>query len=286
MYKRQFLSGDKLINTVDGHNTVAEKQYSTEKGQFLNGKLICLTDSYTASASEIFLAAIQEWDRGLILGFPTFGKGLVQQSYKLGDGSTIRLTIGRNYTPTRRNIQKPLNDNWFKELGITIPNGTAMHTLNLADSKFAQTKSKRKIMTGTGGIYPDIYFVNVPENGIAFDRYNTGGHIYNFTTHFIYQNRNMLLNKYASADLFRADERYMVEIGNNFTTFLSKNGFDEANDREFGVPRNILDQVRSWIASQLWDDSAYYQLLNVTDQTITKALEVLEDGTYDRIIRP
>ena len=78
----------------------------------------------------------------------------------------------------------------------------------------------------------------------------------------------------------------MVEIGNNFTTFLSKNGFDEANDREFGVPRNILDQVRSWIASQLWDDSAYYQLLNVTDQTITKALEILEDGTYDRIIRP
>jgi len=282
----EFLGGGKLINSSEGYNTAEEEHYSTTKGKFLDGKLICLTDNYTASASEIFLSAIQEWDRGLLLGFPTFGKGLIQQSYKLGDGSTIRLTIGRYYTPTHRNIQKKPNDNWFQELGITIPNGTAMHTLNLADSKFSQTESKRKIMTGTGGIYPDIYFVAVPENRIALDRYNTDGYIYDFTTHFIYQNRNMLLNKYASAEQFRADEKYMVEIGNNFKVYLSKNNFGEADDRDFGVPRNILDLIRSWIASQLWDDNAYYQLLNVTDQTVKKAMELFDDGTYDRIIRP
>jgi carboxyl-terminal processing protease len=281
----EFLAKGKLINSSEGHNAADEEHYSTDKGQFLDGKLICLTDNYTASASEIFLSAIQEWDRGLLLGFPTYGKGLVQQSYKLGDGSTIRLTVGRYYTPTHRNIQKSPDDNWFQELGITIPNGTAMHTLNLADSKFSQTKSQRKIMTGTGGIYPDIYYVHVPENRIALDRYNTGGYIYDFTTHFIHQNRYMLLSKYGNADQFRKDERYMVELGNNFKSYLVQNGFDEANDPDFGVPRNILDLIRSWTASQLWDDNAYYQLTNVTDQTILKALEILDDGTYDRIIR-
>ena len=281
----EFLTKDKLINSSGGHNAAVEKHFSTDKGQFLNGKLICLTDNYTASASEIFLSAIQEWDRGLLLGFPTYGKGLVQQSYKLGDGSTIRLTVGRYYTPTDRNIQKPVNDNWFQELGITIPNGTAMHTLNLADSKFSQTMSKRKIMTGTGGIYPDIYYVAIPENTIALEKYNTGGYIYDFTTHFVHQNRNVLLSRYENANQFRADQRYMIEIGNNFKTYISSKGFDEAKDPDFGVPRNLLDLIRSWIASQLWDDNAYYQLVNVTDQIILKAIQVLEDGTYDRIIR-
>jgi len=281
----EFLDNGKLINTSDGHNTDKEIHEASSKGSFLTGKLICLTDNYTASASEIFLSAIQEWDRGLLLGFPTFGKGLIQQSYKLGDGSTLRITIGRYYTPMQRNLQKPPNDSWFKDLGITIPNGTAMHTLNIPDSKFSQTKSKRKIMTGTGGVYPDIYFVSVPENKVALNKYNSSGYIYDFTSHFVHQNRKSLLEKYPNAEVFRADERYMVELSKYFTTYLAGYNFEEAKDPNFGVPRNILDLIRSWIASQLWDNNAYYQLVNVTDQTIIKALQILEDGTYDSIIR-
>lgn len=282
----EFLSGNKLINSSDGHNMEEELHHASDKGRFLEGKLVCLTDNYTASASEIFVSAIQEWDRGLLIGFPTFGKGLIQQSYKLGDGSTIRLTIGRYYTPMHRNIQKPVSDEWFRNLGITIPNGTPMHTLNLADSKFSQTKSRRKIMTGTGGVYPDIYFVAQSENKVALNKYNSKGYIYDFTTHFIHQNRQSILRKYPTADLFRADERYMVELSKYFTTYLIEKKVEEAMDPDFGVPRNILDLIRSWIASQLWDDSAYHQLVNVTDPTILKAIEVLTDGTYDRIIRP
>jgi carboxyl-terminal processing protease len=282
----EFLDDNKIINSSDGHNVQEELHYASDDGRFLEGRLICLTDNNTASASEIFISAIQEWDRGLLLGFPTFGKGLIQQSYKLGDGSTIRLTIGRYYTPMHRNIQKPIDDDWFRNIGITIPNGTAMHTLNLGDSKFSQTKSRRKIMTGTGGVYPDIYFVAEAENRVSLNRYNSDGYIYDFTTHFIHHNRISLLEKYPTAELFRTDERYMVELSKHFTQYLVEKQLEEAKDPDFGVPRNILDLIRSWIASQLWDDSAYHQLVNVTDQTIRKALEILEDGTYDRIIRP
>jgi len=160
-----------------------------------------------------------------------------------------------------------------------------MHTLNIPDSKFSQTKSKRKIMTGTGGVYPDIYFVSVPENKVALNKYNSSGYIYDFTSHFVHQNRKSLLEKYPNAEVFRADERYMVELSKYFTTYLAGYNFEEAKDPNFGVPRNILDLIRSWIASQLWDNNAYYQLVNVTDQTIIKALQILEDGTYDSIIR-
>ena len=77
----------------------------------------------------------------------------------------------------------------------------------------------------------------------------------------------------------------MVHLSNEFKAYLSDLKFEETKDPDFGIPRNILDQIRTWIASQVWDDNAYYQLLNVSDQTINKALMILEDGTYDRIIR-
>ncbi len=281
----EFLSEGKIINVSRGHKLEDQVRESSSKGSFLAGKVICLIDNNTASASEIFVSAIQEWDRGLVLGFPSYGKGLIQQSYKLGDGSTIRLTIGRYYTPTGRNVQKPVNDSWFQNLGISIPDGTSMASLNLADSYFAQTKSKRKILVGTGGIYPDIYFIGKKVNQIALDKYNSGGYIYDFTTHYIYNNRKNILASYNNAEAFRKDERYMVHLSNEFKAYLAKLKFEETKDPDFGIPRNILDQIRSWIASQIWNDNAYYQLLNVSDQTISKALMILEDGTYDRIIR-
>lgn len=281
----EFLSQDKLINYRSGHKLKEEKYFSTAGGNFLSGELICLIDQNSASSSEVFAAAIQEWDRGLILGYPSYGKGLIQQSYKLGDDSTMRLTIGRFYTPTGRLIQKPKNDNWFQNLNLDIVSGTPMTTLNLPDSVFTQTKSNRKILAGTGGIYPDIYFVQKEENTVALDRYNATGHIYDFTVHYVQTNRQEILSSYSSPLAFRQDERYKLRLSNAFKEYLKEKMFQEAQDKEFGLPMNIIEQIRTWIAGQVWNDNAYYQLLNATDQSIIKAIELLNDGTYNRIIK-
>jgi len=281
----EFLSEGKLIHTRSGHGLEEIRHNSTSDGHYLSGDLICLVDSYSASSSEIFLGAIQEWDRGLIVGYPTYGKGLIQQSYKLGDGSTLRLTIGRYYTPTGRLLQRPKDDAWFDNLGINIESGTAMAALNLPDSVFTKTMSQRKILAGTGGIYPDIYFVPKAENKVALDKYNSNGHIYDFTTHYVHQYRRQLINSYTIPSNFRLDGSYKLTISNAFKEYLRSQNFAEADDSEFGLPMNIIEQIRSWIAAQVWDDNAYYQLLNVNDQTVQKALELFSDGTYNRIIR-
>ena len=157
----EFLSGDKLIVYSEGRAQPRYDLKAAKKGLFEEGQLVILTDEYSASASEILSGAIQDWDRGLIVGRRTFGKGLVQRPMSLSDGSEIRLTIARYYTPTGRFIQKPYDDpeRYKKDLTQRFLNGEFVHadSIKMPDSLLFKTLITKRTVYGGGGIMPDFF---------------------------------------------------------------------------------------------------------------------------------
>jgi carboxyl-terminal processing protease len=159
----EFLGKDKLVVYTQGHRQPRENALSTERGTFESGRLVIMVDEYSASASEIVSGAVQDWDRGVILGRRTFGKGLVQKPIPLPDGSMIRLTIARYYTPSGRNIQKPYvggdEKAYNRDLIDRYNRGELMSadSIHFPDSlKFNTLVSKRTVYGG-GGIMPDVF---------------------------------------------------------------------------------------------------------------------------------
>ncbi|NBX80337.1 MAG: S41 family peptidase, partial [Flavobacteriales bacterium] len=214
----EFLSGDKLIVYSEGRAQPRSNRKAGKKGLFEDGKLILLTDEYSASASEILSGSIQDWDRGLIVGRRTFGKGLVQRPIPLIDGSEIRLTIARYYTPTGRFIQKPYDDPEMYKKDITqrFLNGEFIHadSIHMPDSlKFKTLKTKRTVYAG-GGIMPDFFVpLDTTENSTYFSKLFQGGHVNSFSYKYINENRESLKQKYPTFEAFntnfKCDEAFM-----------------------------------------------------------------------------
>ena len=166
----EFLSGDKLIVYSEGRSQPRSNLRAGRKGLWEKGELIILVNEYTASASEIVSGAVQDWDRGIIVGRRTFGKGLVQRPMRLLDGSEMRLTIARYYTPSGRFIQKPYDNvkSYKNDITQRFLNGELMHadSVKLPDSlRFSTLIKKRDVYSG-GGITPD-YFVPIDTSDIS-----------------------------------------------------------------------------------------------------------------------
>ncbi|MBP8783018.1 MAG: S41 family peptidase, partial [Paludibacter sp.] len=172
----EFLKDDKLIVYTQGLNQPKSVMSSSARGRYENGKLIILVDEYSASASEIVSGAIQDWDRGIIVGRRTFGKGLVQRQIPLPDGSMMRLTTARYYTPTGRSIQKPYKDGpekYEKELLNRYNHGEFLHadSIQFPDSLRYQTLMLKRTVYGGGGIMPDIFVpIDTTQNITAYHR--------------------------------------------------------------------------------------------------------------------
>jgi len=279
----EFLSAAQLINYSEGQNMPKEEFLATEKGHFEKGKIVALADNVSASATEIFLGALQDWDRCLILGTPTYGKGLIQQSFKLGDGSTIRLTIGRFYSPLGRHLQKPLQDNWFSTQSDHIPSDGVLSKMKIDAQYKLKTKGSREIVIGQGGIYPDIYFVAPKENKLSFDRYNDKGHIYGFVVYQLDLNRDAYASRFSNSTAFRNDPTINRELASAFRKYIAFNGFKEGEDPSFGTPKSVIDKAKAWIAGQLWDENAYFELTNNYDTTLDKAIELIENNTFQEL---
>ena len=278
-----FLDGNKLIHYAEGFNMPKEEYMSTPSGEFLSGKLLILANDYSASASEIFIAALQDWDRALVLGKQTYGKGLIQQSYALNDGSAIRLTIGKYFTPAGRHLQRPINDRWLDDYQSVVSQTGYSKDFDFPAQYFSKTKSGRKIVAGNGGIFPDVYFVKPEQDMRAYNRYNEGGYLYGFASYHVSSNRTALLSRFKNSTAFRTDPNIDREIAEAFRKYISFNGFSEAKDGAYGTPRTVVDKVKAWIAGQLWDDNAYYELSNHYDPEVKKAIELIQGNSFKQI---
>lgn len=280
----EFLPEGKMIVYTKGRNPENESMaISDGNGQFQNTEIAVLTNEFSASASEIFAGAIQDNDRGLVIGRRSFGKGLVQNQMMLPDSAAIRLTVARYYTPSGRCIQKDYKrgKNGKYELDIVdrYNHGEfySLDSIKLDKSKIYHTSNGRKVYGG-GGIMPDIF---VPEDTLGITSYYmealNRGLIQKYASEFTESYRSLMKGKKDLNELIRIIPRDNTLL-NNFVTFAAKEGLPA---RWYYINKSkdlLLSQLKAVIARDMVGFNAFIEVLNKRDSTVQKAVESLKNG--------
>ena len=270
----EFLEKGKLIVYTEGKNRPRVSSYATRKGNCHKIKVAVLIDEWSASASEILAGAIQDNDRGIVLGRRSFGKGLVQEPTFFPDGSSLRLTVARYYTPTGRCIQKSYengSDDYYEELYKSL---LGNETLKIDSSKKYITKGG-KILYGGGGIQPDI-IVPPDTTGLTsfFNEVVNKNLIYRFAWKYTDKNRDRLNAFTGWLSLINSVEKQGVY--NEMLKFITENEIIVPDKIEPRTEKILKAHLNAYISRNIFDDAGFYPIALSVDATFLKALEVLE----------
>lgn len=271
----EFLDKDKLIVYTEGVNNPKREYRCKRPGLFEEGKLIVLVDELSASASEVVSGALQDWDRAVIIGRRTFGKGLVQTNFDLDDGSAIRLTIARYYTPLGRSIQRPYTHGkkeYMDEIWQRYSNGEALNADSNKINTGKQYKTNSgKIVYGGGGIMPDI-FVPLDTAVIAVNRL-LDGRFTNFVYRFYLQHKPQM-ESYKSAEDYNHRFGNTGEMWNQFVNYVSKDSVD-INTISEKQKAFLQERMKAYLARFRWRNYGFYEVSNNNDPVVLRALEEL-----------
>ncbi len=276
----EFLPEGKMIVYTEGLKSPRQEFKATGKGVFEKGKLIVMINEASASASEIVSGAVQDWDRGLVIGRRSFGKGLVQRPFNLPDGSVIRLTNARYYTPTGRSIQRPYDEGvekYYKDLYERHERGEFVHadSIHFPDSLKYVTPGKR-VVYGGGGIMPDVF---VAWDSTQFTDYYSNiirkGVLNQFTLDYTGKSRNKMLKSYPDVAAFKKGFEVSQTDMDSFLEMAKTMGVEWDEDNFKRSETLLRYQIKALIARNLWDLSAYYEVMTDTDETLQRALNIL-----------
>jgi len=273
-----FLEEGNLIVYTEGRARPRKNEFSTSRSLLEKDDVVILIDEGSASASEILAGALQDNDRGLIVGRRSFGKGLVQEQMKFSDGSALRLTVAKYYTPTGRSIQKPYEngrEEYYMELRERFDKGEFEYedSIKFSDSlKFVTPGGK--VVYGGGGIMPDI-FVPASDEGVTdyYTRVRSRGLIYRFAFHYTDLHRPEM------ADMQTADEisSYLdqQEIGPAFIKYATEKGINP-DLSEFRESEEIIQtQIKAYVARNMIDNKGFYPIIRSIDETLEVAIDTL-----------
>ncbi len=278
----EILDKNQMIVYTKGRARKKTEYYSTSKGILKGVKIAILINENSASASEILAGAIQDNDRGIILGRRSFGKGLVQEQIPWPDGSAIRLTVARYYTPSGRSIQKPYEnglDDYNLEAYKRYENGELLEadSVHFPDSLKYFTK-KGKVVYGGGGIMPDIFIPLDTIGGTDYLyqlRYN--GIIQEFSLNYIDSRRKQMLESYHDAVQFKKQFKVSNQLFNNFIKFATESGI-ERDLGQIKKSKSLIEQgLKADMSRHLYGNFGFYVIVNENDNTINRAIEEIKE---------
>ena len=274
----EFLDKGELILYTEGHSQPRKTYTATSKGKWLEKDVFVLIDEYSASASEIFAGAIQDNDRGIIIGRRSFGKGLVQEQIPFYDGSALRLTVARYYTPSGRSIQKPYEEGGTDEYYHEIMNRAVHGELEVADSiQFADSlkyeTKKGRIVYGGGGIMPD-YFVPIDTSGYSdyYSKIVGKALVYNFALDYSDKYRKEL-KKFNTATAL-GEYLNKQDILGQFVDFAAKQGVKKDPKGLVASGKIIETQIMAYIARNILGEEGFFPIIKEIDETLLKAIEI------------
>ena len=274
----EFLDGDKLITYTIGEHYPRKEYRCRREGQFEKGALIVLADEGTASASEILIGALQDWDRATIVGRRTFGKGLVQDQFDLSDKSALRLTIARYYTPIGRNIQRSYANGgkaYYEEIDNRFKDGESYSADSIKNdsSKIYRTAGGKKVFGG-GGLSPD-YFVaaDTSKMGNAISKIYAKGLMNDYGYKYYLANQSVFQQYKSVADFARSFQA----TGDTWKFFEGMAMADSIDLKAISEKEKVYLYriLKASIALQLWRNEGYFEVSNEEDNAVKKAVELL-----------
>ena len=279
----EFLRKDALIVYTQGRRAPRNDYHAQGNGLFEEGKVIVLVDSYSASAAEIVTGAIQDHDRGIVVGRRTYGKGLVQRPIDMPDGSMIRLTIAHYYTPSGRCIQKPYEKGKMKDYAMDVMNrlksGELMHadSIHFADSLKYYTLKEHRVVYGGGGIMPDYY---VPLDTTKYTRFHrelsAHSFIINASLHYVDKYRKQLKKQYPRFELFKQQFEIPQKVIDEIIAEAAKKDIKPRDEKELQQTLLYLRlQLKALVARDMWETSQYFSIFNEKNDMVLRALELM-----------
>ena len=281
----EFLQKGDLIVYTEGRRAHRSEYKAKGNGKFLDGKIVVLIDEYSASAAEIVTGAIQDQDRGLVVGRRSFGKGLVQRPIDLPDGSMIRLTVSHYYTPAGRCIQKPYTKGDAKDYAMDVVNRlkhgelTSADSIHFADSLKCYTLREHRTVYGGGGIMPDYF---VPLDTLAYTKFHrelsAKSYIINANLKYVDANRKALKKQWTSFEEFRRDFVFPKEEIDKMIADAAKDKIVPKDNAELEktLPKLSM-QLKALVARDLWDMSEYFAIINEESEIVRKGVEVIKN---------
>lgn len=287
----EFLSEGKCIVYTEGLHSPRQEATSTSKGLFEKGKLIVLIDEYSASASEILSGAIQDWDRGLIIGRRSFGKGLVQRPLPLPDGSSLKLTVARYFTPSGRFIQKPYEnaEEYSRDLIDRYNRGemSTADSIHFPDSLRTYTLVNKRTIYGGGGIMPDVFVPLDTTKYTSLHKLLTVSGIMNrYSIQYVDAHRAELTAAYPNIDAFIKNFRITEDMVKDMLNLAESEKITISKEDRSSDKTLLLKQLKAYIARDLGKTADYYKVMWTDNESLNKALQILkEKNAYDILLK-
>ncbi len=288
-----FLNKGDLIVYTEGPKTPNYTYIADSDGEFRDGRLIVLVNQYSASASEILSGAIQDHDRGLIVGRRTFGKGLVQRPFPFPDGSMIRLTVSKYFTPSGRSIQKPYTkghiDSYLEDIKHRYDAGELMHSdsIHFPDSLRYKTLHAGRTVYGGGGIMPDRF---VPLDTLWYTPYYRDilakGALYQYALGYLDQHRNEIKTKYPTEEIFAEKFEITPDMMKGLIERATKADIAYKEEEYLRSESFMKRMLKALLARDIYDNSSYFRIINAENESFQEALRLINDSeAYSKLLK-